>query len=87
MGEALVVKFVCAAKPFVGKPRLGLLCPIRLDPFVIGDAWGQIVCDVQKLELGYVHVHDSTLFLTGQDVFLPKMGDEVLSDKLQVVST
>ena len=29
---------------------------------------------------------NSTLFLTGQDVFLTKMDDEVLSDKLQVIS-
>ena len=81
------VKFVSAVKPFVWKPRLGLLRIIRLELFVIVDTCSQIVCDVQKLKLGRVYVHDLSLFLTRLDsVFLPKMGDEVLSDKLHIVS-
>ena len=37
--------------------------------------------------MGCVHEHDSTLFLARWNVFFTKMGDEVLSDKLQVVFT
>ena len=81
-----VIQLVWAVEPLVRKPRLGKGGPVSLDPLVVSDARGQVVHYIQKLELGSVNEHDTTVLLRSVDAFvLGHDRDKVLADKLEIV--
>ena len=85
-GQAWEVQLGWAVEPLVGKPGLGERGAVGLDPLVVSDAWGQIVHNIQELELGSVDEHDAAVLLRREHIFVSRHEwDKVLADKLEVV--
>ena len=85
-GETRVVQLVWAVEPLVGEPGLGLCGSISLDPPVVSDAWGQIVHDVQELELRRADEHDPPVLLRCEDSgLICKLRDKVLANEFEIV--
>ena len=84
--QAWEVQLGWAVEPLVGKPGLGERGAVGLDPLVVSDAWGQIVHNIQELELGSVDEHDAAVLLRREHIFVPRHEwDKVLADKFEVV--
>ena len=58
------VQLVRTVKPLVREPGLGKGSTIGLDPLLVRDARTQVVQHVQKLELGSVDEHDTSVLLS-----------------------
>ena len=85
-GKPGKVQLVWAVKPLVREPRLGKRGAVCLDPLVVCDARGQVVQNIQELELGRVDEHDSTVLLRREDfAVLSHERDEVLANELEIV--
>ena len=81
-----VIQLVWAVELLLGEPGLGKRGPISLDPLVVSDTRGQVVHNIQELELGSVNEHDATVLLRSVDAFaLGHDRDKVLADEPEIV--
>ena len=80
------VQLVRAVEPLVREPGFGKRGAVCLDPLVVSDAGGQVVHNIQEVELERVDEHDATVLLRGEDIVVSDHErDKVLADELEVV--
>ena len=81
-GQAPEVQLGGAVEPLVREPGLGERGAVGLDPLVISDAGGQVVHNIQELELGRVDEHDAAVLLRREHIFVSRHErDKVLADQ------
>ena len=80
------VQLVWAVEPLVREPGLGKRGAVCLDPLVVSDAGGQVVHNIQELELGRVDEHDAAVLLRREDIGVSgHERDKILADELEIV--
>ena len=84
--QAREVQLGRTIEPLVREPGLGERGAVGLDPLVVSDAGGQVVYNIQELELGRVDEHDAAVLLRRKHIFVSSHErDKVLADELEIV--